>query len=235
MDCKTAMRALLDSEAGMGNRDEARGEAAAREVLAGHVRGCLECTRRLEEHQRIRRALGSLPRPAAPVELSWKLRSAAARELSLARRTASSGSRWGNWLSRQRLAFRNEMRPLALPFAGGVCSAVLLFSMVLPTFTLARGTSPDVPTNLSTPASVRSMPPLGFGAGEAVVDLTVDGNGRIVDYAIVSEDGASKDTLRRSIENTLLFTTFNPGTSFGQPTYGRIRLTFRSSRIEVRG
>ncbi len=127
------------------------------------------------------------------------------------------------------------MKPLALPFAGGVCSAVLLFSMVLPTFTLARGTSPDVPTNLSTPASVRSMPPLGFGAGEAVVDLTVDGSGRIVDYEIVSEDGASKDALRRSIENTLLFTTFNPGTSFGQPTYGRIRLTFRSSRIEVRG
>ena len=228
------MCALLDSEAGTGNRAESRGEAAGRELIERHVRQCPDCTRRLEEHQRIRRALGSLPRVTAPVELSWKLRSTAARELTLARREGS-GSRWGHWLSRQRLAFRNEMRPLALPFAGGVCSAVLLFSMVLPTFTLARGTSPDVPTNLSTPASVRSMPPLGFGAGEAVVDLTVDGSGRIVDYEIVSENGASKDALRRSIENTLLFTTFNPGTSFGQPTYGRIRLTFRSSRIEVRG
>ena len=235
MDCKTAMRALLASEAWMGNRDESRGEAAGPDIIEGHLRDCVDCTRRLEEHQRIRRALGSLPRPSAPVELSWKLRSTAARELTLARRAAGSGSRWGDWLSRQRLAFRNEMRPLALPLAGGVCSAVLLFSMVLPTFTLARGTSPDVPTNLSTPASVRSMAPLGFGAGEAVVDLTVDGSGRIVDYDIVSENGASKDTLRRSIENTLLFTTFNPGTSFGQPTYGRIRLTFRSSRIEVRG
>jgi hypothetical protein len=235
MDCKTAMCALLESEGGNGNRDAVRGEAAGRELLERHVRSCTECARRLEEHQRIRRVLGSLPRAAAPVELSWKLRSAAARELTLARRAGSTGSRWGNWLSRQRLAFRNEMRPLALPLAGGVCSAVLLFSMVLPTFTLARGTSPDVPTNLSTPVSVRSMPPLGFGAGEAIVDLTVDGSGRIVDYEIVSENGASNDALRRSIENTLLFTTFNPGTSFGQPTYGRIRLSFRSSRIEVRG
>ncbi len=235
MDCKTAMRALIGQELDPGNRDGTRGEAASRELFEQHARECMDCSRRLEDHQRIRRALHGLPRQAAPVELSWKLRSMAARELTVARRAANSGPRWRNWLSRQRLTFQNEMRPLALPFAGGVCSAVLLFSTVLPTFTLARGTEPDVPTNLSTPASVRSMAPLGFGSGEAVVDLTVDGSGRIVDYAIVSENGASKDALRRSIENTLLFTTFNPGTAFGQPTSGRIRLTFRSSRIEVRG
>ncbi len=211
-------------------------EPGGREPVRRHARECARCARRLEEHELIRRAMQGLPKPQAPAELTWKLRSMAGRELALARRAANAGGRWSDWLSRQGLAFRNEMRPLAVPFAGGLCSAVLLFSMLLPTFTLARATTaPDVPTGLSTQASVRSMAPLGFGSGEAVVDLTVDGSGRIVDYTIVSEDGASKDALRRSIENTLLFTTFNPGTAFGQPTSGRIRLTFRNSCIEVRG
>jgi hypothetical protein len=205
--------------------------------LLRHLRECEDCAQRSQQHLRVRRQLRALPRPSAPIDLTWKLRSLAARELAVTRRSAGA-SALRLWWQRHRLVLRDVMRPLAVPFAGGVCSAVMLFSMLVPniTFSLARAnSSPDVPTGLSTPVSVKSVAPLGFGAGEAVVDLTVDDQGRIVDYSIVSEDGAQKDALRRGIENTLLFTTFNPATSFGQPMSGRIRLTFRNSWIDVRG
>ncbi len=238
MDCKTAIRAMQEQEPhAAATRRPAGPSTALPAELLRHLRECEECARRSQQHLRVRRLLRALPRPAAPLELSWKLRSLAARELVLTRRSAGS-SAFRLWWNRHGLVLRDVMRPLAVPFAGGVCSAVMLFSMLVPNITvsLARGaSSPDVPTGLSTPVSVKSVAPLGFGAGEAVVDLTVDDQGRIVDYSIVSEDGAQKDALRRGIENTLLFTTFNPATSFGQPMSGRIRLTFRNSWIDVRG
>jgi len=41
--------------------------------------------------------------------------------------------------------------------------------------------------------------------------------------------------LRHSIENSLLFTEFWPATNFGRPIAGTIRISFRSSHIDVRG
>jgi hypothetical protein len=45
----------------------------------------------------------------------------------------------------------------------------------------------------------------------------------------------SSPELRRSIESHLITMVFNPATSFGQPTSGRIRLWFRTSRIDIKG
>jgi hypothetical protein len=56
-----------------------------------------------------------------------------------------------------------------------------------------------------------------------------------VNYSIIGADGHTADQLRRSIENNLLFTTFQPATAFGLPIAGKIRISFRSSRIDVRG
>jgi hypothetical protein len=69
---------------------------------------------------------------------------------------------------------------------------------------------------------------------DAMVDLKIDDRGRIINYSIVGAPGPA-DQLRHSIENSLLFTEFWPATNFGRPIAGTIRISFRSSHIDVRG
>jgi hypothetical protein len=126
------------------------------------------------------------------------------------------------------------MRPLAVPLAGGICSALLLFALLVPSFSWVPSAQ-DVPIGLSTAATVKSMAPIGFEDGEAVVDVTIDDQGRLVDFNILHGHGPANDSFCRSVENALLFTVFTPGTAFGQPVGGKLRLTFRSSSVEVKG
>jgi hypothetical protein len=129
------------------------------------------------------------------------------------------------------------MRPLALPFAGGVFSTVVLFSMwLVPTYPMRAANGFDVPTILATEATVKGTGPIS-AAGEAmVVDVTIDGGGRMIDYHVVSgRNVLTNDAVRRNLENMLLFTEFTPATSFGLPTAGRIRLYLDSSHIDVKG
>jgi hypothetical protein len=168
-----------------------------------------------------------------PPGLTTSLRVLASRE------RRRMGAAWGD---RLRLFATNLMRPLALPFAGGVCSAVVLFSMwLVPTYPVRGEGSFDVPTMLTTQATVRGTGPIGATGDDVIVDVIVmpnsDGYGRMVDYTVVSPHGAPVDeALRRNIENRLLFTEFTPATAFGQPTASRIRLYLqRSSHIDVKG
>jgi hypothetical protein len=141
-------------------------------------------------------------------------------------------------MDRVRLQFENLMRPLALPFAGGLFSAVLLFSMwVVPSFPVHASTAFDVPVGPTSGAAVKRMGPIATSSNEdVVVDVTIDGDGRMVDYAIVSGGVPSDLALRRSIEGFLLLTSFTPAMgSFGQPVSARLRLTLRSSHIDVIG
>lgn len=176
--------------------------------------------------------LRSLPTRIPPPELAVRLRVLASRELA---RSQGATPRFKQWREHFNLSMQNLMRPLALPLVGGLCSAVLLFSALVPSFTQHQ-TPGDIPTGLSTQPMVKSMAPLGFmDAGDAVVDLRINEEGRIVNYSIMGAEGQQADQLRRSIENNLLFTTFQPATAFGTPIAGTIRISFRSSRIDVKG
>src|SRR5262249_6942612 len=94
----------------------------------------------------------------------------------------------------------------------------------------------DVPTAFFTEASVKGTAPIGESGGDVVVDVVVDGQGRMVDYTVVSGHNLLKDeALRRRIQNTLIFTEFTPATAFGQPTSGKMRLWLGSNRIDVKG
>ena len=126
---------------------------------------------------------------------------------------------------------------MALPVAGGVCSTLVLFGMfVVPAYPLLTRGDVDVPTVLNTPGSVKGMAPFSVGDTDVVVDVFVDEQGRMMDYAIVA--GASvlaNAQMRRRLENALVFSNFTPATSFGQPMMSKLRLWFHSSRIDVRG
>ncbi len=198
---------------------------------------CQVCARESERHRRIRQALRSLPRRTPPSDLAVRLRVAASQALT---ERTNGVTRWSKWRDRFQLSLNNLMRPLALPLAGGLCAAVVLFSALVPTFTSAfamdKSNTPwDVPTMLTTAPSLKYMAPIAFGEADAVVDLNIDEQGRIVNYSIVSAPGQTEQ-LRRRIENSLLFTEFWPATAFGKPIAGTVRISFHnSSHVEVKG
>jgi hypothetical protein len=172
---------------------------------------------------------GIRPRMSPP-GLTTSLRVLASRERQ---RLVSGAGR----LDRLRLCFDNLMRPLALPFAGGVFAAIVLFGMcMLPNYPVLGRNAIDVPTMLTTQATVKLTGPVGAAGSDVIVDVTVDGQGRMVDFTIVSGGNVvDREALRRNIENLLLFTEFTPATSFGQPTSSRMRLSLRPSSIDVKG
>lgn len=203
-------------------------------VLRAHLRDCGACARRSDDYRLSRRALRSLPQRTPPMELTSQLRVIASRQLA---QKATGSSRLREWAGRLKLALDNLMKPLALPAFGGLGAAILLFTILVPTFSGAFFLVPagDVPTGLSTDPVLKSMAPIGFHYGDAEVDLRIDEQGRIVNYSIVGNQGLDKDAMRRSIENNLLFTQFAPATAFGVPVTRTLRLSFRSSRIDVKG
>lgn len=204
-----------------------------------HMGACQSCARESDRSQRIREALRSLPQKSTPVDLTMRLRVTAskARMESAVRKT----SLWTRLRDRFELWLQPLMRPVALPAVGGLCSAIFLFSALVPTFSpaFAMSRTPslwDVPTMLMTEPTLKCMAPVAFGDGDAVVDLTIDDQGHIVNYVIVSVPGPKGEQLRRTIENKLLFTEFWPATAFGKPISGTLRISFRSpAGIDVKG
>jgi hypothetical protein len=182
-------------------------------------------------------ALQSLSKKAVPPAVSASLRVMASRESLRQRTRRTFGSAFAAWWERTHLLAHNLMRPLALPAAGGLLSAVALFGMwLVPTYPLRGNNTFDVPTGLSTNPVLRGTTFVGTAGEDVVVDVTVDELGRMVDYVVIN--GASilkNDSLRRSLETTLLFAEFDPATNFGRPMNGKIRLVLRSSSVDVKG
>jgi Putative zinc-finger len=210
--------------------------AGERQGMRQHLDACRSCALESGEQQQLRHAIRSLPRRIPPADLTLRLRVAASK----ARAEIQGPGRWLRWRNRISLGLEHLMRPLALPAVGGLCSAIFMFSALVPAFmpayAMARTTSLwDPPTMLMTQPMVKYMAPIAFG-GDAVVDLKINDHGCIVAYAIVSAPGADTEQVRHSIENNLLFTEFWPATAFGVPIAGTIRISYRSpAGIDVKG
>jgi hypothetical protein len=194
----------------------------------------LDQSERSSEVRELRRMLGSLPARQPSVELTTRLRVLASKESARRQSRASVRQLLRTWTEDFRLFANNLMRPLAIPTAGGFVSALLLFGVLAPSLaTRGDAAGVDVPTALYTEASVRSFIPLGFQNEDLTVEVTIDGDGRVIDYTF--SPAHENHALHRSIENYLLFTQFTPVRSFGQPVKAKVRISFQSSRIEVRG
>jgi hypothetical protein len=188
------------------------------------------------EVRQLRRTLRDLPRRQPSLDLGMKLRVLASKEGARRRSRVTARQLVFTWLSDFRLHANNLMRPLAIPTAGGFVSALLLFGVLAPSLA-TRGVAAagnDIPTVLYTEASVRSFIPLSFHNEDLTVEVTIDGEGRVIDYSFPAEHKKSS-ALHRSIENYLLFTQFTPVRNFGQPVKAKVRISFQSSRIEVKG
>ncbi len=230
MNCQSVQRAL--SAYMDGQLDEpVRGE------VCQHLERCRSCFAVSEQQVRIKVSLGMLPARVPPARLEYVLRSMASREI--ARRRAGSGmaARLATWADAWQFRLDGLMRPVAMQIAGGLVSAILLFALFVPMYAVpGRHLIQDVPTMLSTEARVNNVPDFDMNEDEVLVDLVVDGQGRIVDYSAPNgQDWMHNMPLRRRIENALLFTNFTPSTMFGQPASTRVRLTIRRSQIDVKG
>ena len=178
----------------------------------------------------LERSLRNLPRRTPPPDLRSRLRVVASRE-----RMRAIGQNIV-FADRCKLFIDNLMRPLALPLAGGLFSTVLLFSMcVMPMYSVHASSTIDVPTGLRTDATLLVTAPIAAAPEDVILDVSIDAEGRMIDYKIVSGNVSDDYTLRRSIEGALLLTRFVPATRFGQPVEGRMRLSLRTSHIDVKG
>lgn len=184
--------------------------------------------------ERLCRALRSLPARIPPAGLTTSLRVIASRERQrfLERRTPWQAV--ATWYQNASFNATEVMRSTALPFAGGVFTAVILFSTwLVPTYPLHAKSTFDVPTMLTTEASVEETR-MAFSGGEVLLDVTIDDQGSVVDYTIVSGDDLLKDARQRSrLANLLLSTQFNPATAFGRPVASKVRL-FLQPGIDVK-
>ena len=208
---------------------------AERREVSVHLQDCRECTAKFDQLRLTRQMVKGLPSRMPPPDLTARLRVMAlresARQKDAARDRFAALFAWDSW----KLRFTNAARPLAIPFAGGIVSALVLFSMMVPAYPVltARTQVNDVPTAFYQEPSVKSVAPFGFAEDEVVIDVVLDEQGQVIDYSL--PEGTGSAVLRREIENQLLFARFTPATTFGQPIVGRMRLTFRRSQIDVKG
>jgi hypothetical protein len=192
------------------------------------------------------RLLRALPRRRPPSSLRIALRVHASRE----RQRMAEGWLSGPviaWYDRLRLMMHNAVWPVALPAAGGMFSAVVLLGMwLIPYYPVRASSDFDVPTGLTannwtgtaTSAAVRATGVDAALGADVVVDVTIDHQGRMIDYRIVGGPTTVQDPdFRSRLENLLLFMQYVPATTFGQPGLSTLRLSLTafSSAVDVRG
>lgn len=189
-------------------------------------------------HHEVRALLKALPQRKAPQDLKFNLKIMASKE-------SARRQKWANapaFLVRMRNEFElwkiNMARPLALPCAGGLTAAILVFAMFVQISPVrAHSLSDDRPTALYTEPAAKTLAPFEPPTADAEVEVSIDEQGRIAGYSVVSGDPLIDIEVRRSVERTLLFTEFTPATSFGQAVPSKLRLTLRrgAQAITVKG
>src|SRR5258706_1447391 len=199
-----------------------------RRRVASHLTSCGECAALHGRMAQVRDTLRALPIAVAPKKLVTDLQVLASKELVRRRHLGSVSALAQFWAERAHLVIDNLMRPLAVPFAGGLTSALFLFGMLVPYLGLLRNPANDKPTALYTEASVESVADFGSrNSDDTLIEVRIDGQGRMVDYSVLQGQMTS------DVGNFLLFTTYTPATLFLQPASSRI--VIRRSRIVVKG
>jgi hypothetical protein len=208
-----------------------------------HLEGCQACREELDRYVQLSMMMSSTGSMAPPADLGVRIRVAVAQ----AREAQGFGRSIAGWKDRVELVLKNILEPLALPATGGVLAALVVFAFVYQFFgagvPLAAATA-DSPSNLLQPARLEMLAgfemsgltetsPVGpAGQHPLLVEATVSASGDAVSYRVIS--GEVDPSLRRELDQLLLFSRFRPQMSFGRPTSGgRVVLSF--SKISVRG
>jgi len=198
-----------------------------RENALAHIVSCQTCETAYESMQKMRLSLGKLNAAPVPAELRASLRDMAASERLRRISLTTQKTRTARWSDTVHLWFENLMRPMALPFAGGVLSALFLFAAWVPSMAAPR-ISGDVPTPIMTAPSLDrfQFSPTDKG-GNAVVTLLIDPRGKVMDCQVTGGE------LSPELINMILFYQYTPAKVLGHDTWGT--LVFRMNEINVKG
>lgn len=220
-----------------GYLDGALGSSAPQDDhahVSKHLAKCGDCQRQLESYRQLSVLMSRAIPAAAPADLAVRIRVAVARA-----RDAQQTGRLRTFGSRVHLLLENMLRPIALPATGGVVSAMLVFVVVLQMIApgMALTIPNDVPINMMREASLESLasflddPSGTLGQHGLLVNVTVDSQGQMVDYQIIT--GPNDRFVRRQLEQVLMFSRFRPQMSFGRPTAGgHVVISFDEIRVK---
>ncbi len=197
-----------------------------------HLARCRECAAHLEELSELRESLRSQPVAPVPQRLQTQLLVLASRERARWNSTRTLPLALRTWTRDAKFTIDNLMRPLALPFAGGVLSAMVLFSMLVPTFGSRPSVRNDVPIGWYTAATLVEVAPF-INNDETVVELYIDDKGQAMDYAV--QQGTVSPELQSDLTKMMFSSRFTPATWFGQPTNGTVLVSFRRVHYVVHG
>jgi len=220
--------------------------AGEQENALAHLESCRQCGAQFESMQKVRAALRAMNHAPMPGDLTATLRVIASheRERQLSRATFASRVRY--WSDRARLWSDNLMRPVALPFAGGLVSALVLFSILVPNLTIQHL---DADAGLFTdpygqvvvvssdgvyaPDTLANVPKIEptyaiYPDDANVVWLMIGENGKVLDYSV------TKGRLTPDMQSIIMISKFSPATFLGLPTSGLVQLVQRAPRRNLR-
>ena len=199
------------------------------QAVRQHLDSCSACSREFSLLRQTQQLLASAGRPRVPADLGLKLRLAISREAAESRRPRFEGLR---------VRLENTVNAFMVPATVGLVCAVLIFGVVAAILAIPpqlQANNEDVPLVLNTGPELQQS---AFGtmssinAESLVIEAYVDSHGRVDDYKILSDPGASQELLPQ-VKRMLIFTTFRPAMSMGHPISSRAVLSF--SKISVRG
>jgi hypothetical protein len=192
--------------------------------LRRHLEKCSGCHEEYEYQARLISPLRELPRIEPPADLAMQIRV----RLSY-RDQPGFWERWQVYLS-------NFLRPVALPAAGGLLTALMLFAILMPAVAVSRAVAltNDVPTVLSTEPQFKQASFLPLNE-DILVEAWIDEQGRVSYFQVLNpvQGSVPEKALQAQLNNVMLTTFFEPATRFGQPTASKVLLALR--RINIRG
>jgi len=199
-------------------------------ALQNHFAGCSACHGEYQALRRTQQLLVNVGRPRIPADLGLKLRLAISREAAHARRSRFEGLM---------VRLDNALQAFMVPAAAGFVSALILFGIAMVYFVAPSSLDAhnDVPLVMVNTGPELQPSSLGLSMDtidddSLVIEASIDANGRIQDYRILSDSNDSKEVLPK-VKQMLIFTTFRPALSMGRPTPSRAVLSF--SKISVKG
>jgi len=202
------------------------------QAVVQHVGVCAGCRAEYAAWQHTQRLLSTLGPKPAPPELAVRLKVAISQ---------AAAQRSPQRLQGLLVRLQNLASAFMLPATAGLASAIVVFGVLIGFMAMPGRVSAardEVPTLLYTPPRLQVLPADSGLQAEAansepvVVETFVDANGRVQDYRILSGPADAR-RLEPHLNNIMIFTTFQPATSFGVPTSSRVVLSF--AKINVGG
>ncbi|MBV9760987.1 MAG: zf-HC2 domain-containing protein [Acidobacteriaceae bacterium] len=191
-----------------------------RSRVASHLAECDSCTLLVEELASVRSTLRELPQPTAPSPLRTELLILASRERKLFR-----SSRLHRLWTRWKFRFHELMRPLTIPATGGLLSSLILFgALALTVSTSTNAVGYEVPVVYADKADANLVPVELRSA--VVLNLTLDGKGRITDYAVQDGSASFVGDPSRLQSNNIALPEFRTVLAMTQPVSGDISISF---------